>query len=154
MKLWEAVVWIVIVIVIVWQLYAEFAFQRCYDGIDNCGEEWNWDPKEGDTTSDTVERIKLGTEATQLVIKRGLIVVGSAVVAMIVSLFLQVTKGEPSKMPNLRDFFIIWGINLGLYWAVFRYYESHYTHPISRRTLKSIQELKYQLNIEQRPLNI
>ena len=157
MKLWEIVVWIIIAIVIVWQLYAEFAFQDCYDGLETCGdsdEKWHWEPQEGDNVNDLVRRIEIGTEATQLIIKRGLVVVGSAVIAIIVSLFLQVTKKQPTKMPELRDFFIIWGINLGLFWAVFRYYESHYTHPISHRTLKSVQELKYQLNIEQRPQNI
>lgn len=155
MELWEIVFWVIVIVIIVWQLYAEFAFQRCYDGIDECGEQWNWTPQPGDGVTELVRRIELGNEATTLIIKRGLVVVGSGIVALTLNFFNVLSCHSNSSPGSSRvdpmKFIVTWAIVLGLFWAIFRYYESHYTHPISHRTQESIRELKYQLNIEQPP---
>lgn len=145
MELWEKVFWIVFIIVIVWQFYVEFGFQDCYDGNKECGPQWIWSPQPGDDTTDLVHRIDTGTKAPKRIIKRGLVVVSAAIVAVIISLFVY------RKIPEVKDFIVIYFILLGMLWISWRYYESHYTHPISNRTQASVQELKYQMGIETRP---
>ena len=154
MEIWQIVVWIIVIATIVWMIYAEFAFQGCYDGLRDCGAEWEWSPQNGDKPVDLIRRIELGNEASDNIIKRGLVVAGSGITAIVVQLYVQARRGKGTELPHVFDYLVTWAIILGLFWIIFRYYESHYTSPITTRTQQSIQELKYQLNIDERPTNV
>jgi len=145
MQQWEKVFWVIIIIIIVVQVYVELSWQPCFSGSKSCSSVWDWEPKPGDESIDLVHRIENANEAPKHIVKRGLVIISSLVISLVIGLYVY------RKLPKPSDFTVLFFIMFGLMWVMFRWYESHYTNIISHRSANSIQELKYRLEIEKRP---
>jgi hypothetical protein len=144
--LWEVVTWIVLIVIVLWAVKQEYGASKCFDGRENCGKEWAWDPKPGDDIATLFYRIEQGNRAENHIISRRLTMILAAAVTIIVMWYVY-----GKLVPDILEFIVLMVLLMGMVWFGFRYHESHYLAEITRRTDKSIQELKYQVGVADRP---
>ena len=137
--------WLVIIVISILVIYEIIFKNYCYYGSKDCGPKWHWGPEAGDDMATLVERIKNGVEAPRQIHTRPLVLISAIILSMTVSLYMY------RKLPTVTDFLILFAIHFGLIWVSYRYYESHRIFDISNRTQDSVTELKYRLNLDQRP---
>uniref|UniRef100_A0A6C0CH26 Uncharacterized protein n=1 Tax=viral metagenome TaxID=1070528 RepID=A0A6C0CH26_9ZZZZ len=144
--LWEVVLWILLLLIVVWALKQEYRAAKCFDGREDCGTDWAWEPKRGDDLATLFARIEAGNRAENHIISRRLTMILAAAVTLIVMWYFR-----RQFVPEILEFVVVMVLLMGMIWFGFRYHESHYLAEITRRTDKSIQELKYQTGVADRP---
>ena len=147
---WEVIAWIIIIIIILWAIRQEYRESHCYDGLADCGPVWAWEPQEGDTEADLLRRLEFGNRAETFVISRRLVMITAAGLALLMMWYFDKKK----IVPNVIEYIVPFVLIMGVVWFAFRYHESHYLAEINRRQDLTIQELKYRLNVSQRPDNV
>jgi len=147
--LWEIVAWIILLLIVVWAIKQEHRAATCYDGREKCGKEWAWDPQEGDTPADLLRRLEFSNRAHGFIISRRLVMISAAGLALLMMWYF-----KKQTIPNIVEFVVAFILIMGVLWFSFRYHDSHYMHEITRRADLSIQELKYQLHVANRPANV
>lgn len=147
--LWEIIAWIIFLAIILWGVKQEAKFAKCYDGRQDCGKEWEWDAREGDTVADLLRRLDYSNRADSFVISRRITMIAAAGLALLMMWFF-----KKKTIPDIVEFIVVFVLVMGVLWFAFRYHESHYLDEITRRTEFTIQELKYQTGVSQRPINI
>tara|TARA_R110001632_G_scaffold82498_4_gene183144 strand:- start:210 stop:713 length:504 start_codon:yes stop_codon:yes gene_type:complete len=149
-ELWEIIAWIIFLAIILWGIKQEAKFAKCYDGRDqNCGKEWEWDTRDGDSIADLVRRLEYSNRADSFVISRRITMIAAAGLALLMMWYF-----KKKTIPNIVEFIVVFVLVMGVLWFAFRYHESHYLDEITRRTEFTIQELKFQTGIAERPMNI
>jgi hypothetical protein len=147
--LWEVISWIIFLLIIFWAIKQEYRAAKCFDGREQCGKEWAWDPHPGDQPVDLLRRLESGNRAETYVISRRLVMITAAGLSLITMWYF-----SKKPVPNFIEFIVPFVLIMGVIWFAFRYHESHYLSEITRRMDLSIQELKYQTGAAERPTNV
>lgn len=144
--LWELIAWVIVIAIVLWAVRQEYRMAHCFDGLGDCGKTWQWDPREGDDIPTLIYRIENGNRAEGHIISRRLTMILAAGLALVIMWFFR-----KKPIPDIVEFIVVMVLTMGIVWFGFRYHESHFLAEITRRTDLSIQELKYQTGVSQRP---
>lgn len=145
MQKWEVIAWIILIVWIIIDIFGQAKLQRCYDATDNCGEDWNWEPREGDKPVDLLQRLQYAFDAQNTIIQRKIAMISSFLITLAIFLYFK------HEIPRFSEFALLFVIIVALIWFLLRYHESHMLYPISFNGNKSVNELRYQLGISKRP---
>lgn len=148
--IWEVIAWIIFAMIIVWAIKQEYRESHCYDGENDCGPVWAWDPKPGDQIPDLIRRLEYANRGETFMIIRRIVMISAAGLAMILMWYFNKKK----VIPNIVEYIVPFVLIMGVVWFSFRYVESHYLNEINRRMDLTLQELKYQTGVAQRPANV
>jgi len=146
MKRWETIAWIVLIVWIIIDILGQIRLQRCYDATDDCGKDWNWEPREGDNPKDLLQRLDYMTEAQTSVIQRKISMITAFIITLAAFLYFK------KEIPKFSEFILIFVIIMAIVWFLLRYHESHMLYPMSSQSRKTINELRYQLGISERTM--
>lgn len=137
---WEILIWVIIIIAIIWAIVKEVQVRNCYDGLEQCGHRWEWEPSPDDTNEDLIQKIYYGNTADREIVTRRLVMIMAFILTFV--MFWYFTR---KPVPPILDFIIVAIIIAAIVWFGFRFHESHYLYPITVRTGESIEALKYNI---------
>jgi hypothetical protein len=141
--------WLVSFFIVIWAMFQEYKTYKCYEGLSDCGNDWMWEPREGDTVADLVQRIDFGNKADDKIVSRRIIMITAFIAAFLMFWFF-----KKEALPPAIKFVVVYVILIAVVWFGFRYHESHFLYPITTRTNLSIDELRYSLGLAERPNNV
>jgi len=147
---WEVIAWIIFILIILWAVKQEYRHAICYEGRDECGPVWAWEPKQGDQISDLIKRLEYANRAETYVISRRIVMIAAAGLAILMMWYFN----KKRVVPNFVEYVVPFVLIMGVLWFAFRYHESHYLSEINRRMDITLQELKYQTGVATRPSNV
>lgn len=155
METWELVVWIILVLIIIWQIQIELGIQTCYDGTTLCDGTYDWSPQEGDTPVDLLLRIETALASNKMIKQRRIAMISGFVLTILAYWYISITENNYPKnnmfTPKIWKFLMLWLLLFTFIWLILRYQESHMLVPIASRSKESLDELRYQLGYAVRP---